>query len=76
VIADLLGHGRSLDLFERPADETEVGDSARAAAGAVIAVLRDGEVLASDDPKVARLEPGDQLIVVGARARPASPSQT
>ncbi len=75
VIADLLGHGRSLDLFERPADETEVGDSARAAAGAVIAVVRDGEVLASDDSRVARLEPGDQLIVVSARARPESPSQ-
>jgi len=75
VIADLLGHGRSLDLFERPADETEVGDSARAAAGAVIAVVRDGEVLASDDPRVARLEPGDQLIVVSTRARPESPSQ-
>ena len=76
VIADLLGHSRSLDLFERPADETEVGASARAAAGAVIAVVRDGEVLASDDPKVTRLEPGDQLIVIGARARPASPSPT
>ncbi|MDR2987975.1 MAG: potassium channel family protein [Nocardiopsaceae bacterium] len=71
VIADLLGHSRSLDLFERPPGETEVGDSARAAAGAVIAVLRDGEVLASDDPRVARLKAGDQLIVVSARARPA-----
>ena len=76
VIADLLGHGRSLDLFERAADETEVGDSAQAAAGAVIAVLRDGEALASDDPRVARLRPGDQLIVISARARPANPSQS
>jgi voltage-gated potassium channel len=75
VIADLLGHSRSLDLFERPAQETEVGNSARAAAGAVIAVLRDGEVLASDDPRVARLERGDQLIVVSARARPANSPQ-
>jgi len=76
VIADLLGHGGSLDLVVRPAGETEVGDPARAAAGTVIAVLRGREVLASDDPQAARLEPGDQLIVVSARARPASPSQS
>ena len=76
VIADLLGHGRSLDLFERPAGETEVGESVRAAAGAIIAVLRDGEVMASDDPRAARLKQGDQLIVIGPRARPASPPQS
>ena len=75
VIADLLGHGRSLDLFERPADKTEMGGPARAASGAVIAVLRGGEVLASDDPRATRLQPGDQLILVGSRARPASPPQ-
>lgn len=75
VISDLLGHGRSLDLFERPADEAELGNSARAADGAVIAVLRGHEVLASDDPRTARLEPGDQLIVISTRARPATPSQ-
>jgi len=72
VFADLLDHGRGLDLFERPADATEVGDSARAVAGVVIAVMRDGEVLASDDPKVARIEEGDQLILVSYRDRRAS----
>jgi voltage-gated potassium channel len=72
VIADLLDHGRSLDLFERPAYEAEVGDSARAVSGVVIAVVRGGEVLASDDPRAARIEEGDQLILVSSRDRPAS----
>jgi voltage-gated potassium channel len=74
VIADLLGQGRSLDLYERPADEAEVGDPAQAAAGAVIAILRGGTVLAPDDPRAARLEKGDQLIMVSTRVRPAGPS--
>jgi voltage-gated potassium channel len=72
VFADLLDHGRGLDLFERPADAAEVGNSARAVAGVVIAVMRGGEVLASDDPRVARIEEGDQLILVRSRDRRAS----
>jgi voltage-gated potassium channel len=56
VITDLLDHGRGLDLIERPAGEAEVGASARAAGGTVIAVIRGNEVLASDDPRAARLE--------------------
>jgi hypothetical protein len=74
VIADLLGQGRSLDLYERPVGEAELGDPARAAAGAVIAVLRGGTVLAPDDPRAVRLEKGDQLIMVSTRVRPAGPS--
>jgi voltage-gated potassium channel len=72
VIADLLDHGRSLDLFERPAHEAEVGASARAVTGVVIAVVRGGEVVATDDPRAARIEEGDQLILVSSRDRPAS----
>jgi len=72
VIADLLDHGRSLDLFERPAGQAEVGDAARNVAGVVIAVMRGGEVLASDDPRAARIEEGDQLILVSSRDRRAS----
>lgn len=72
VISDLLNHGRSLDLYERPAGAAEIGDSARTAAGNVIAVLRGDEVLPSDDPRAARLEEGDQLILVHSRGRPAN----
>jgi voltage-gated potassium channel len=72
VIADLLDHGRGLDLFERPADKTEVGTSAREVAGTVIAVIRGGTVLAAHDPQAVRLEEGDQLILVSSRSRPAA----
>lgn len=71
VITDLLHRGRSLRLSERPPSEAEVGSSARAAAGAVVAVLRGSELLASDDPRVARLEEGDQLILISSRDGPA-----
>ena len=50
----------------------EVGDSARDAAGTVIAVLRGGEVLPSDGPRAARPQEGDQLIMVRSRGRPAN----
>jgi len=72
VLADLLDHGRGLDLFERPATVAEAGEPARAVDGVVIAVVRGGEVLASDDPKVARIKEGDQLILVSSHNRRAS----
>jgi len=72
VIADLLDHGRGLDLLERPAAVAEVGEPVRAVDGAVIAVMRGGEVLASDDPKVARIKEGDQLILLSSHNRRAS----
>jgi voltage-gated potassium channel len=74
VIADLLDHGRGLDLFERPVGRAEVGVPARAAAGAVIAVMRAGEVLACDDARAERLEEGDQLILISSRGRSADRS--
>jgi len=72
VIADLLDHGRGLDLFERPAAKSEVGTPAREVAGTVIAVIRGGAVLAAHDPRAVRLEEGDQLILVSSRSRPAA----
>ena len=74
VIADLLDHGRGLDLMERPVAEAEVGAPARDAAGVVIAVVRGTEVLAPDAPEAAQLADGDRLILVSARGRPAGSS--
>jgi voltage-gated potassium channel len=71
LIADLLDHGRGLDLVERSVGEAEVGTSVHAAAGTVIAVIRGNEVLAPDDPRAGRLEHGDQLILVSSRDRTA-----
>ena len=70
VIADLLDHGRGLDLIERPAGETEVGGPARDTAGTVIAVMRGNEVLTPDEPRAARLAEGDRLILVSSRDHP------
>jgi voltage-gated potassium channel len=66
VISDLLDRGRGLDLIERPASEAELGAPARDAAGAVIAVVRGSEVLASSDPRATRLARGDRLILVSS----------
>jgi len=70
VIADLLDHGRGLDLIERPAGETEVGGPAGDTAGTVIAVMRGNEVLTPDEPRAARLAEGDRLILVSSREHP------
>jgi voltage-gated potassium channel len=69
VMADLLNRGHGLDLAERAVDPAEVGRTARDAAGAVIAVLRDERLLAVDDPDAGRLQPGDQLILIASDGR-------
>jgi len=69
VVADLLNRGRGLDLTERAVDAAEVGRPARDAAGAVIAVLRGERLLAVGDPDAARLQPGDQLILIASDGR-------
>jgi voltage-gated potassium channel len=67
VVADLLDHGSGLDLVERPAAEAEIGAAARDADGTVIAVIREGRILAPDHPAVARLASGDRLILISSR---------
>ena len=69
VVADLLNRGRGLDLTERAVDAAEVGRPARDAAGGVIAVLRGERLLAVGDPDAARLQPGDQLILIASDGR-------
>ena len=72
MIADLLEHGRGLDLTERPVTELEVGQPPRNAAGTVIAIVRGDEVLAATDPRAAQLNAADRLILVSSRERPAA----
>jgi voltage-gated potassium channel len=72
VIADLLEHGRCLNLAERPVSGSEVGFPARDTAGTVIAVVRGDEVLAVGDPRAARLVAADRLIMAHSRERSAS----
>lgn len=72
VIADLLEHGRGLDLTERAVAGSEAGRPLRDAAGTVIAVVRGDEVLAPTDPRAAQLCVADRLILVSSRDRPAA----
>ena len=44
----------------------ELGRPARDACAGVVAVLRDGSVLALDDPQAGTVQTGDRLVVVGA----------
>jgi voltage-gated potassium channel len=64
LIADLLDQGGGLDLTERDVAPAELGRPARDAAGTVVAVLRDGALLAAADPGAPRLQAGDRLILV------------
>ena len=66
LIADLLDQGGGLDLTERDAAAAELGRPARDAAGTVIAVLRDGQLLAAAGPGAERLQAGDRLILVAS----------
>lgn len=66
VLADLLNRVRGLDLTERPVSPAEVGRPASEACAGVIAVLREGGVLALDDPRAGAVQAGDRLIVVSA----------
>jgi voltage-gated potassium channel len=66
VMAKLVG--RQLDLIERPAVAAEIGQPALAAGARAIAVLRDGAVLALDDPRAGQIEDGDRLVLVSAAA--------
>lgn len=66
LINDLLERGRGLDLVERPVGDAELGAPVRDVAGAVIAVVRGNEVLASNDPRATPLARGDRLILVSS----------
>jgi voltage-gated potassium channel len=70
VIGELLDRGRGLDLTERACTSLEIGRPARAAVPGAVAVLRDGHVLAADDPRAAHLVDGDRLVLVAAAPGP------
>jgi voltage-gated potassium channel len=66
VMTQLLSRGQGIELTERPAQAAEFGRPARDACAGVVAVLRDGSVLALDDPQAGTVQTGDRLVVVGA----------
>ncbi len=68
LMAELLGWGHGLDLTERSPAGRELGQPARDCAG-LIAVLRDGSLLAVNDPRAGPLQPDDRLVLVSAVGR-------
>jgi voltage-gated potassium channel len=68
VLEDLLSVGAGLDIVQRPITEAEVGQLEELRSrNPVVAVSRGGELLRFDDPRAARLEPGDALVEVVSR---------
>ena len=73
IIQDMLTGGEGLEVHQRQALPTEVGQSPAAVVGErVIGVIRNDTLRRFYDSTVARIETGDQLIVV-RRAAPADP---
>ncbi len=66
VLGELLERTRGLALTERPATASEVGMPPRQAAPGAVAVLRDGHLLAADDPRAGRLRDGDSIVRIAA----------
>jgi voltage-gated potassium channel len=68
VLEDLLSVGAGLDIVERPVTDAELGPLEELRSrNPVVAIARDGELLRFDDPRAARLEPGDALVEVVSR---------
>jgi voltage-gated potassium channel len=64
VLEDLLSVGEGLDIEHRPVEESEVGalSSLEIERGLVVGVIRDGELIRFDDPRVTELRAGDQVV--------------
>lgn len=74
IIQDMLTGGEGLEVHQRLAEPSEVGQSPSAVMGErVIGIVRNDTLRRFYDSTVARIETGDQLIVV-RRAAPADPN--
>ena len=73
VVDDLLHTAEGLELSERDVADAEVGGPVKGTRGQrTVAVLRDGELLRCDDPRVQTLRSGDRVLglrVVSRRDR-------
>lgn len=76
IIQDMLTGGEGLEVHQRQAEPQEVGQSPSAVVGEkVIGIIRNDTLRRFYDSTVARIETGDQLIVI-RRAAPADPNVT
>jgi voltage-gated potassium channel len=70
VVTDLLSYGEGLDIVEAPAGPGEIGEPPGASRLPVLAVIRDGELLRFDDPRIGGVRAEDRVVVV----RPSEPN--
>ncbi|AWT44365.1 MULTISPECIES: potassium channel family protein [Streptomyces] len=70
TLEDLMTLGTGLDLVERPVTAEEAGQSPRACADLVVAVVRDKRLLDYTDPRLTELRPGDRVITVTRAVTP------
>ena len=71
VLEDLLDVGVGIDIIERPVHAEEHGGPPRPGAGElVVAVVRSDELLRFDDPRVRRLDAGDQIVAICTHRSP------
>ncbi|MFI6034052.1 potassium channel family protein [Streptomyces sp. NPDC051315] len=64
TLEDLMTLGSGLDLVERPVTSQEMGQSPRACADLVVAVVRGKDLLDFADPRLTHLKIGDRVIAV------------
>lgn len=75
VLEDLLEIGRGLDLAERLIEPAEAGPRSNLnETRPVIGVIRQGSLIALDDPAADRIQAGDRLILVERVGDPAAES--
>ncbi len=64
LMEDMLTPDAGLAIAEKEVDLKQVGGSPRHLPMTVLGVIRDGDLLRIDDPKVDAMEPGDRLLYI------------
>jgi voltage-gated potassium channel len=64
VVTDLVSYGQGMDIVEEPAGPDEIGAEPGACRLPVLAVIRDGQLLRFDDPRIGTVRAGDRVVVV------------
>ncbi len=64
LMEDMLTPDAGLAIAEKEVDPKQVGGSPRHLPMTVLGVIRDGDLLRIDDPKVDAMEPGDRLLYI------------
>jgi voltage-gated potassium channel len=77
VLEDLMSVGTGLDIVEREVTPDQVGKppTALGKGAPVVAVVRGGETVRFDDPRIASLRAGDRVVCLCSNKEPAMPPE-